>query len=333
MKSMPHYSFVFVCQKGDLEIQAMLLAASLQRFVSCPYEVVVAIPQPTPRYGSPAPSTLRLLESLGARFAQISNQIDPTYPIANKISAMAVSTNGRRRIFLDSDMMCITPFSGDSRLDVEYGATPAARLTWGKEPSDWDKVYELFGLTTPTIRMKTVSTAQDSPPYYNAGFIVAGKDVADALAHTWLECARVIDRNPMIPNTRPWLDQIALPVAVTRLGLSHNVLDEIFNFPGNSKLLSLDPPAYFCHYHTLLALKRLPVLNEVFRELTGRHAALRERVMSHRLWRDVLSSRFGLLDALQALKSARAALLPRGTRRAELASELGKRIRRAVRSR
>jgi hypothetical protein len=320
MGAHPEYSFVFVCQRGPLEIQAMLLAASLHRFVSCPHEMVIAVPQPESRYGTPQSSTLKMLQDLGARVAPVWNQVDPSYPIANKISAMAISTRGRWRIFLDTDILCTRPFSGDARLDVAFGATPADRLTWGKHSGDWDRVYELFGLTTPAIRVKTVSTHEDTPPYYNAGFVIAEREVADALSRVWLECAQVIDRHPAIPDKRPWLDQIALPVAVTRLGVPHHFLDQTFNCPGSAKSLSAD--THFCHYHRLLPLKRLPILNQLLRELVEHHPALEQRVMSDRLWRDTLSPGFGLLDGLQTLKSVRLRVAPHGSRREQVASTL-----------
>lgn len=330
MNPPPEYSFIFVCQHGDLEIKAMLLAASLHHFVSCPYEMVVAVPQPESLYRAPDPSTLKMLQDLGGRVAPIHNQIDPTYPIANKISAMAVPTAGRRRIFLDTDFLCTRPLGGDPRLDVPFGAVPAAMVTWGKNVSDWDRAYARFGLTTPPVRVKTVTSRQDTPPYYNAGFVLAAEDVADALSRTWLECAQVLDRDPTIPEKRPWLDQIALPIAVTRLGLPHQFLDETFNCPGSARLLAAGLPQ-FCHYHALLPLKRLPALNQLVRELAAAHPVLHQRMMTHRLWREVFSERPGLLDTLQTLKSVRRRVAPPGSRRDRVSSAVTKRVRKLLR--
>jgi hypothetical protein len=300
----PEYSFIFVCQRGDLETMAMLLAASLHRFVSCPYEMVAAVPQPESRYGAPDSSTVKMLQDLGVRVVPIWNQVDESYPIANKIAAMAIPTPGRRRVFLDTDFLCLRPFSGDDQLDAAFGATPAAKRTWGKEIADWDRVYALFGLTTPAVRVKTVRSREETPPYYNAGFVLASNDVADAFAKAWLECAQVIDRDPTVQEKRPWLDQIALPVAVARLGLSHHFLDETFNHPPGGRLSS-DATPRFCHYHSLLSLKRHRVLNQVVRDLVERHTPLRERVMGQYMWKDVLSPGFGVLDTVRTLKNVR----------------------------
>jgi hypothetical protein len=325
MNPVPEYSFVFVCQKGDLELKAMLLAASLDRFVSCPFEMVAAVPHPEDRFGVLAPATVRMLEGLKVRIVPITNQVDPTYPIANKISAMAIATNGLRRIFLDSDIVCTRELAVDPRLTVPFGAAPAAGLTWGKGADDWDRAYGLFGLTTPAVRVKTLRTREETPPYYNAGFIMARHDAADALASTWLDSALRIDRDPDIQNKRPWLDQIALPIAVTRLGLPHHFLDETFNHPGDASVLP-----QFCHYHAPLRAKRLPVVRALVRDMVERHPALRDRVTSDRLWNDVLSDRFGILDAMHAVKNARRWIAPPGSKRDEAVSGLAKRIRAAL---
>jgi hypothetical protein len=326
----PEYSFVFVCQSGTLEIQAMLLAASLHRFVSCPYEMIAALPQPESQYGAPDPSTMKMLEELGVRFAPISNQIDPSYPIGNKISAMAIATRGRRRIFLDTDMLCMRPLSADCGLDGAFAAVPAERVTWGKDTGDWNRAYALFGLSTPAVRVRTVGSREETLPYYNAGFITAASDVADALARAWLECAQVLDRSPQIANKRPWLDQIALPVAVTRLGLPHHFLDEAFNCPAKPRLLTDAALPFFCHYHRVWSLKHLPVLNRQVRALVDTHPILREQIMRHRQWREILSDGYGLLDAFRMVKSVRRRLAPIGTRRDRVTSRLAKHMRKAL---
>lgn len=328
MQQSPDYSFVFVCQKGQLEIQSMLLASSIARFVSCSYELVAAVPQPTSEYGEPDSSTLDMLSALGARVEPIWNQVEPSYRIGNKISALRVATHGRRRVFLDTDVVCMRPFAGDSRLDVEFGAVPAAIVTWGKDLADWERAYALFGLTLPAVRAKTVRTKEEMAPYYNAGFLVVASDVADRFAEMWLHCAQTIDREASIPSKRPWLDQIALPIAVTRAGLEHCFLDETFNCPGSVKLLRSVQP-YFCHYHSTVALKRVPVLKSIVMEAIDRHPALEKAILRDGHWRDVLSTtRFGRLDRLQAMKDFRRTIAPRGTRRDRLTTGVMRSARR-----
>ncbi|HEY6853265.1 MAG TPA: hypothetical protein VI139_03390, partial [Gemmatimonadales bacterium] len=67
------YCFAFVCQAGELEPKALLLAASLRRHLRCEHELVAAIPQPESAWGKPGAATLDALRRMGVRFAAIEN--------------------------------------------------------------------------------------------------------------------------------------------------------------------------------------------------------------------------------------------------------------------
>src|SRR4051794_34390253 len=102
---MPHvrsYAFVFVCQAGPLENKALLLAASLKRHLRVEHELIAAVPQPAERWGTLSEDTTELLRSLGVRVEPISNEIDPDYPIGNKVSCMRLAVRTDRLVFLDS---------------------------------------------------------------------------------------------------------------------------------------------------------------------------------------------------------------------------------------
>ena len=77
------YCFVFVCQEGNLECEAVLLAASLKRYVQGEYECVAAIPYPTQRWGTVSKETFKLLDILGVRCVPITNWVNDNYPIGN----------------------------------------------------------------------------------------------------------------------------------------------------------------------------------------------------------------------------------------------------------
>jgi hypothetical protein len=65
----------------------------------------------------------------------------------------------------------------------------------------------------------------------------------------WLECAQNIDADQSIPISakRPWLDQIALPVAAAKLGIEVHALSVDYNFP--SWDLSRQPSDKTVFYH------------------------------------------------------------------------------------
>ncbi len=69
------YAFIFVCQSGELEAQAALLAASLKRFVKVPGEIIALVPTPEKFMGKPMPQTISFLKKLGVRIASGRNPL------------------------------------------------------------------------------------------------------------------------------------------------------------------------------------------------------------------------------------------------------------------
>lgn len=274
------YCFVFICQQGELEIKSVLLAASLKRYTS--HECIAAIPQPWERWGSPSAETLDFLAQLGVRTVFIENKINDDYPIGNKVSCLGISTNADKLIFLDSDILCLRPFSGDKRFsDFDFNAKPADLATY----SDWSPVYETFNLNLPERRVLSTVSGELMLPYFNAGFIAVSSKIA--FAETWGNVCRTIDANPKVTQKRPWLDQIALPITVEQLNMSSDCLDERFNFPAHLKPLSSELP-FFCHYHTPDVIRREPVLNSLVQNLAQTYPFINTLLNSRPEWANLL---------------------------------------------
>lgn len=272
----PLFSFVLVCQAGELEIKASLLAASLRYHLGGALEIIAGIPIPEQRWGSLRPLTKRFLDELNVRQIPIENRIEENYGYANKISAIAVDTEAQKIIFLDSDILCLrapdpTCFRGS------FCAKPADLATWGEATGNWEAVYGLFGLNVPSRRVVTTVSGKVSPPYFNAG-VVAVKN-GPALASYWEESCIRIDQESHITDKRPWLDQIGLPVAVARLGIDFHVLGDDFNYPAHIKPMGSLPPV-FCHYHWPVVLRREPVATSLIRKLATDSPKLEELIRS-----------------------------------------------------
>ncbi len=277
------HSFRFVCQAGPLEPKAALLAASLRRYMGTECECLAAIPAGAP----PSAATLALLRSLGVRTRTIVNPLAADYPIGHKIACLDLPTRARKRVFLDTDMLCLRAFSPQPRFQRPgFHAKPADLLTYGADPEHWRRVYGLFGLPPPPPACLTSVSQQATPPYFNAGFIAV--DARAPLAAEWTAVCRRLDADPAIPNKRPWLDQIGLPVAVRRLGLAIDYLDERYNFPAHLKPLPADLP-WCCHYHAPEVLLREPVLHEAVCDLLAAWPSLRAILDRHEAWRPFLS--------------------------------------------
>jgi len=84
----PRYAFVFVCQAGEIEAKALLLAASLKNVLHCQYELIAAVPSPASIWGELSPDTRRQLDEFGVRIVPIENPIDPDYGIGNKLACI-----------------------------------------------------------------------------------------------------------------------------------------------------------------------------------------------------------------------------------------------------
>ncbi|HET9579251.1 MAG TPA: sulfotransferase [Usitatibacter sp.] len=283
------YCFAFVCQAGELEPKALLLAASLRRHLRCEHELVAAIPQPESAWGKPGAATLDALRRMGVRFAAIENPIDPSYPIANKIACLGIETTADKRVFMDSDMLCLRDFAGPARFgEAAVNVKPGDLVGIASDLSQWDAAYQACGVTLPAWRVTATVSRQSMPPYFNAGFIAC--DRASGLAREWAECARAIDASAAVARKRPWLDQVALSVAIAKRGLSVDCLDERFNYPAHLRPLRGEAP-YFCHYHYPQVIRREPRLLALFSSLLAEHPGIRAVLEAHAEWSMLLAPR------------------------------------------
>ena len=276
------YCFTFICQQGDIEIQSLLLAASLKHFLRCDYEMVAAVPMPAERWGAPNASTLQQLEEMGVRIVHITNEIDPDYPISNKVSCLRIHTEADKQVFMDSDMLCLRVFNDQSCFSVPFNAKPADLATFATDVETWQRVYATADAVMPRLRIPATVSGDFIPPYFNAGFIAVQSGIG--FGDTWLDCCKRIDADIEILNKRPWLDQIALPVAVQKLGLAYNCLDESYNYPAHLKPIDAKRLPCFCHYHFPEVIRREPLLNALVQELAGQYSAIGQIMAAHPQW-------------------------------------------------
>jgi hypothetical protein len=226
---MSAFDIVIVAQSGRIEHEAALFAASLR--VNSPGfagRLFVAEPQPgplwpkDPRMSGAVRAVLDRLDAIHLPFE--SPRFGAAYPQENKVAAMAALPDERPAVFFDSDTIITGEIGG-----LDLGATPTASMrrenTWpvdqpyGPEPEDiWAGLYDRF-------EADFASTVENSRPksdwqrflYFNAGLIFAPEP--QRLAGTLSQIMHLIhDDPPPCQPLDPWLDQIALPIAVTKLG-------------------------------------------------------------------------------------------------------------------
>jgi hypothetical protein len=278
-------AFVFVCQSGELEAKAAILAASLRRHLPADAVLVALVPQPESDWGRLADHTLRFLESLGVRIASVENPIGPGYPIGNKISCVDVDVPADRVVFLDSDIVVLDDLDPGRHFRGEFMAKPAdVSHTFGGDASHWSRIYALCGCPEPSRRVMPTVRGDLMWPYFNAGVIAV--PAGSGFGREWADCSRRIDADDSIPSRRPHLDQIALPVAVARAGLRFTPLPETLNYPAHLKPLPPRLPTV-CHYHWPRVIAGEPRLLEALATLLHTHAPLEALLRREAGWAEL----------------------------------------------
>ncbi len=280
--------FVFVCQAGELEIKALLLAASLRRFLRLEHELIAAVPTPASTWGELSTETLATLDRLGVRIKPVVNPVGPQYGIGNKLACLELVDEGGRGVFLDSDILLLRELGHDPSASVAFAAKPADLQTYSSNPADWQPLYAALGMATPTMRLPSTVSAELGLPYFNSGvvFTEAGKRFGAA----WTQVARQLLAELAIKDQGHWLDQVSLALTIHKLGLDYACLDERYNFPAHLKRLPKTLP-YFCHYHWPGIINREPILSEFVRELASQHDWIHHLMQSNPEWAPVLEQR------------------------------------------
>jgi len=283
------YCLVFVCQSGELEVKSLLLASSLKRYLQGDYECVAAIPQPATRWGPLSANTQTLLNKLNIRTVAITNRIDDNYPIGNKVDCLGIETTAPRLIFLDSDILCLRKCHLAHWFSAPFSAKPADLATLTYDLRRWQRIYQLFDLPFPTERLLATVSGELMLPYFNSGVI--GIQTGLGFSAVWEDCCRVIDADSAITDKRPWLDQLALPMALMKLNLPHHSLDERLNYPAHLK--PLPPSSAFsspvlCHYHWPSVIRREPGLKQLVNDLVNVYPLLKPMLLAVPEWAPVL---------------------------------------------
>lgn len=283
---------VFVCQGGALEIQSLLLAASLRRALGSAHELVAAIPTPAAVWGTPSAATLDLLRALDVRCVPVANELGRDYPFLNKIACFEIPTTARRRVFLDSDILCLRgPLEGRA-FESPFAAKPADIQTFAPETAaPWRMAYAAAGVAPAALELPTTVSGQYGLPYFNSGVIAA--EVAVPLAAAWRECCRRIREDGTVPNSGWWLDQVGLAVAVRQLDLPFACLDERFNYPAHLKPLDPDALPLLCHYHTPRVIAQEAALRALVSSLCRELPDLAAVLAAHDDWGALLAASGG----------------------------------------
>ncbi|MFK7869945.1 MAG: hypothetical protein AB8B58_11965 [Roseobacter sp.] len=236
------FNVVVVGQRGRLAYEALLFVASLRKnspdFAG---SVFVAEPQPGPLWTKDPritrESIKEALTELEAEFLPFqSRHFGQSYPYGNKIELLRELPQGEPFVFFDSD----TLITGDlSQVPFDFDR-PSASLrregTWPKPElygpgyaAIWKSLYGLFDLDFET------SLDRSQPDeywqrylYFNAGFFYyACPHVFGSLFEQYALTIRDTPPTELCAQTLdPWLDQIALPLVIHKLGGGRDALPQ-----------------------------------------------------------------------------------------------------------
>ncbi|MDD7969809.1 hypothetical protein [Roseinatronobacter alkalisoli] len=225
-------NILIIAQHGRLQYEALLFAASLRHFPQNKgLQLVVAEPQPGPLWADDPrisrPAIRRELRALGADIVPLQNRIwGQAYPHGNKIEALHLLPKGEPFMFFDTDTLITGPLAGLS--SAHPMASMQVEPTWprislyGAGYSEiWGALYDRFGLDmAPTLDMRFAPDDWRRYMYFNAGWFTG--PCPHEFGTLFQRYAQDIAADPppqmATQALYPWLDQIALPLVVARLG-------------------------------------------------------------------------------------------------------------------
>ncbi len=283
-----HNAFVFICQAGEWELKAALLAASLRRQYGHDVELIAAVPHPSDIWGTMAQGTVALLARLQVRCVPIHNPIEAAFSHANKIACLGVETSAKDLVFLDSDILCL------ARCDFSLSVGGPIALKVADLPAfptdgerGWAAAYAAVQRPMPDRRITLSCEAAPSPPFYNSGVMVLDVAFANVLREIWTQTSRIIRLDHRVPERRLWSDQLGLAVALDLLETSPAPLELRQNHPTHLLPLEETPDVAFAHYHWPQIIAQEPALRRLTGSLIEEHAFLGDLMQHHAGWNEL----------------------------------------------
>lgn len=279
--SLPRLTVYFIVEPPEYQVLACYLAASLRTQFGASVALVGYCP--AHRMAELAPEVLTALGKMDCevRPMQVAGMFDPPYPHGNKLIATLQPRETEYSCFMDSDILCIRPNDIANLIRPGHvSLTPAASMNWARQ-TVWTTIYAAAGLEIPQERFMLMKQKRGKPriPYFSSGLFVFPEQHRNAegkrFAEVWYDIARLLDAHPDIPNKRPYLDQISLPLAILKSGLAWHKLpaEQHFILGGRARgepLPNEGRGIYTVHY------RQWPILKEVGLRWKARNMLLKQ---------------------------------------------------------
>ena len=287
----PDLAFVFVCQRGELELKSLLLAASLRQQSRARAELIAAVPEVLGHDGTPSEATLRALDDLdvkvvGIRNRVIGNQKREGDLLINKAYCLGIETQAQRLAFVDSDILCLRPWEEAVLLTPQYLLAKPVDLQTERR---WNDLYDVFGMEVPETQIPSTRSAEPGPPYFNSGFIVVEPFVGRQLRDLWLDTFKRITASGAMEDNPFFREQVSLAVAVQRAKLEFGLLGEEYNHPAHLTPVREGTLPVFAHYHRPDVIAADNVLRESVRSASRSHPQISNLASAQADWAALLS--------------------------------------------
>lgn len=263
----PRLTVYFIVEPPSYQVMACYLAASLRE---CFGQSVALVGYcPAHKLDLVSPDVKDALGRMGCdlRPMQTEGRFDPPYPHGNKLLATLEPRDTEFSCFMDSDILCLRPNEVENLLrEGCVSLTPAASMGWGKQ-SIWPEVYAAAGQKMPEERLNLMKYPKTRKvvPYFSSGLFCFPEQYrtpdGKSFPQVWMEVAQQLDRAMDLPAKRPYLDQISLPLAIQRAGLTWNLLPEEQHFilggRARGEPLPADRKIFTIHY------RQWPIVQEI----------------------------------------------------------------------
>jgi hypothetical protein len=230
----PAPNVLAIVQGGRLEYEAILFAASFREAnPEYPGRLILAEPQPGPLWSADPrirnPETRAILSELGAEILPFASEhFGEDYPYGNKIEGLSVLPAGQPFVFFDTDTLHLGPlsqvpfdFDRPTASMRREGTWPVIELYGPGYTAIWKSLYAKFRLKFETsLDLEQPDEHWARYLYFNAGWFFY-RDPAKFREYFLKYALAIRDDAPKELECQPldpWLDQIALPLVIHRLG-------------------------------------------------------------------------------------------------------------------
>jgi hypothetical protein len=223
-----------IIQGGRLQYEAIVFAATFRhKHPNFKGRLIFGEPQFTDNWDHDPTidrdDVRHILQSFGAEIIPFENRIfGSNYPYGNKIIGLTALPKDEPFVFFDTD----TIFTGRlNAVDFDFNRPSASMRrtdTWPKidlygpgYSETWKSLYDMFGLDFhSSLDLTQPDEYWQRYMYFNAGWFFY--KCPHAFADLFLHYATEIMREPPVETCTqefdPWLDQVALPLVISKLG-------------------------------------------------------------------------------------------------------------------